>query len=59
VAVERGGGCAFSDKALAAQAGGALGVIIMNNKPDEPLMRLMAAPEEADKVRLCKITIIA
>lgn len=50
MAVERGGGCAFSDKALAAQAGGALACVVMDTKPDQEIMRLMAAPEEADKV---------
>lgn len=33
MAVERGGGCSFSDKALAAQAGGAVACIVLNNQP--------------------------
>ena len=53
VAVERGS-CAFSDKAIAAQEGGAIGIIIYNSikNEGENLMRLMATPEESEKVKI-------
>jgi len=51
VAVDRGGGCSFGEKAIVVQSAGAVGCIIMNTSPGG-IMRLMATPEQSEQVTI-------
>lgn len=51
--VERGL-CSFSDKAIAAQQGRAVGIIIVNTESESktPMLRLQASEEDGNKVKI-------
>ena len=63
VAVMRGGGCVFGDKALVAMKLGAIGIIIVDNDnagntEDRPVTRIMAAEEQAEQITIPVVMVV-